>query len=89
MEDLAAPYDVSLPTISRHLKCLERAGLVAVTRDWRYRTRHLNVRPLADAFRWLAEDRVLWDDSFYWSEQILGPPEASGPSTAQRTRGSR
>jgi len=87
--ELAAPYDVSLPTISRHLKCLEHAGLVAVTRDWRYRTRHLNVRPLADAFGWLAEYRALWDDSFDRLEQILGTPSASGASMPRRPRRSR
>jgi DNA-binding transcriptional ArsR family regulator len=89
VEELAVPYDVSLPTISRHLKCLERAGLVAVTRDWRYRTRHLNVQPLADAFGWLADYRALWDDSFDRLEQILSHPSASGASTPRRPRRSR
>jgi DNA-binding transcriptional ArsR family regulator len=89
VEDLAAPYGVSLPTISRHLKCLERAGLVAVTRDWRYRTRHLNVRPLADAFGWLAQYRQLWDHSFDRLEQLLATPSTLDVSTARRPRSSR
>ncbi|MGA8303148.1 MAG: metalloregulator ArsR/SmtB family transcription factor [Thermoplasmata archaeon] len=87
--DLAAAYDVSLPTISRHLKCLERAGLVAVTREWRYRTRHLNVAPLADAFGWLAQYRAMWDDSFGRLEQVLGNPPVSGASAPRRPRRSR
>jgi DNA-binding transcriptional ArsR family regulator len=89
VEDLAAPYDVSLPTISRHLKCLERAGLVAVTRDWRYRTRHLNVQPLADAFGWLAPYRSLWDDSFDRLDRILRDPVAPVPATRRGARRSR
>ncbi|HTS33389.1 MAG TPA: metalloregulator ArsR/SmtB family transcription factor [Thermoplasmata archaeon] len=89
VEDLAAPYDVSLPTISRHLKRLEEAGLVAVTRDWRYRTRHLNVRPLADAFGWLAQYRAMWDDSFDRLEQVLVGPSTSGAAAPRAQRGSR
>lgn len=86
VEDLAAPYDVSLPTISRHLKYLERAGLVAVTRDWRYRMRHLNVRPLADAFGWLVQYRAMWDDSFDRLERILAEPPKLGRSMPRSRR---
>ncbi|HTZ62130.1 MAG TPA: metalloregulator ArsR/SmtB family transcription factor [Thermoplasmata archaeon] len=87
VEDLAAPYNVSLPTISRHLKRLEDAGLVAVTRDWRYRTRHLNVRPLADAFGWLAQYRAMWDDSFDRLERVLGSaPRSRAPAPPPRRR---
>ena len=89
VEALAAPYDVSLPTISRHLKCLERAGLVAVTRDWRYRTRHLNVRPLADAFGWFAAYRDLWSQSLDRLEPILRDGSTAGPPAGRDTRGSR
>jgi len=77
VQELAGPYGLSLPTISRHLRMLERAGLVSVTHEWRYRTRHLNVRPLAEAFGWLTQYRMLWEESFDRLEGVL--TEGSSP----------
>jgi DNA-binding transcriptional ArsR family regulator len=61
VNELARPFRVSLPTISRHLAVLESAGLVSVDREWRIRRRHINAGPLGAAFGWLTQYRVLWE----------------------------
>jgi DNA-binding transcriptional ArsR family regulator len=61
--DLAAPFRMSLPAVSKHVRVLERAGLVAREVDGRVHRCALDVRPLEDADRWLSRHRVLWEDS--------------------------
>ena len=61
---LAAPFAVSQPAISRHLKVLERAGLISRTRRATARLSHLEAAPLMDATVWLADYRGYWDDSY-------------------------
>jgi len=62
--ELAAPFDMSLPAISKHLKVLERAGLVARSRDAQSRPCRLVARPLEQASQWLERYRRFWEDSF-------------------------
>lgn len=62
--ELAAPFDVSLPAISRHLKILTRAGLIERTREAQIRPCMLNAAPLKDATEWLAHYRQHWEQSF-------------------------
>jgi len=59
--ELAAPFPVSLPAISRHLKVLERAGLIARERDAQYRPSTLRVEPLREATDWMAPYSALWE----------------------------
>ena len=61
VSDLNAPFAVSQPTISKHLKVLERAGLVERGRDSRWRPRTLRAAPLAQASEYLEKFRALWD----------------------------
>jgi DNA-binding transcriptional ArsR family regulator len=61
--DLAAPHDVSLPAISRHLRVLEEAGLLEQTPDGRVRRCALNARPLSAAFGWIVQYRLFWEDA--------------------------
>ena len=61
--DLAAPHDVSMPAISRHLRVLEDAGLLEQTPDGRVRRCALNARPLSAAFGWLVQYRLFWEDA--------------------------
>ena len=63
VNELVAPFGLSQPTISKHLKVLERAGLVSRGRDAQRRPVHLNAAPLADATRWLGDYRRFWDES--------------------------
>ncbi|WP_228771635.1 ArsR/SmtB family transcription factor [Actinokineospora iranica] len=64
VNDLAAPFAMSLPAVSKHLKVLERAGLITRGRDAQYRPCRLHADPLADAARWLDRYRVFWEASF-------------------------
>jgi DNA-binding transcriptional ArsR family regulator len=61
---LAAPFAMSLPAISRHLKVLERAGLIARGRAAQWRPCRLAPAPLKDAADWLAPYRRFWEESF-------------------------
>jgi DNA-binding transcriptional ArsR family regulator len=62
--ELAEPFDMSLPAISKHLKVLERAGLVARGREAQWRPCRLAAGPLKDAAEWLEHYRRFWEDSF-------------------------
>jgi DNA-binding transcriptional ArsR family regulator len=62
--ELAQPFDMSLPAVSKHLKVLERAGLVARAREAQWRPRRLEAAPLKDAADWLERYRRFWDESF-------------------------
>jgi DNA-binding transcriptional ArsR family regulator len=62
--ELAEPFTVSLPAISKHLKVLERAGLIVRGRTAQYRPCRLQPRPLGDAAGWLENYRTLWEGSF-------------------------
>jgi DNA-binding transcriptional ArsR family regulator len=63
VNELVAPFDLSQPTISKHLKVLERAGLVSRGREAQFRPVRLNAAPLAGAARWLGDYRRFWDES--------------------------
>jgi DNA-binding transcriptional ArsR family regulator len=61
--ELAAPFDISQPAISKHLKVLERAGLVTRSRAAQSRPCRLEIGPLKKAAKWIDAYRHLWDDS--------------------------
>jgi DNA-binding transcriptional ArsR family regulator len=62
--ELAAPFSVSQPAISRHLKVLERAGLISRRRRATARFSHLEAEPLRQATAWLARYQEYWDESY-------------------------
>ncbi|UYO00655.1 MAG: helix-turn-helix transcriptional regulator [Devosia sp.] len=62
--DLAKPFDMSQPAISKHLKVLEKAGLVSRGRDAQRRPVHLEAQPLAEATSWLIAYREYWSAQF-------------------------
>ncbi|MEX2206141.1 MAG: metalloregulator ArsR/SmtB family transcription factor [Myxococcota bacterium] len=62
--ELAAPFAMSLPAVSKHLKVLERAGLIARARDAQWRPSRLEAGPLRDASGWLESYRRHWEQSF-------------------------
>jgi DNA-binding transcriptional ArsR family regulator len=62
--ELARPFDMTLPAISKHLKVLERAGLIKRTRDAQKRPCHLQAEPLKEAAGWLEEYRRCWEERF-------------------------
>jgi DNA-binding transcriptional ArsR family regulator len=88
---LAAPFAVSQPAISRHLKVLERAGLVSRSRRATARLSHLEAGPLRDATEWLAGYREFWDESFERLDARLATLQSSGgrpPAIADQHEGS-
>jgi DNA-binding transcriptional ArsR family regulator len=68
---LAAPFPVSQPAISRHLKVLEQAGLISRTRRATARLSHLQAEPLRDASDWLARYQAFWDESHARLDALL------------------
>lgn len=62
VSELAEPFDMSFPAVSKHLKVLERAGLVEKGRMAQFRPRRLKPDPLRDLAAWLEEYRQYWDD---------------------------
>ena len=62
--ELAAPFKMSLPAISKHLKVLERCGLIARSREAQWRPCHLEAKPLKEAIDWLEHYRQFWEQSF-------------------------
>ena len=61
---LAEPFDLSLPTISKHLKVLERAGLVTRAREAQFRPVQIRAKPLREAADWIGVYRELWERRF-------------------------
>ena len=64
VNDLVAPFDLAQPTISRHLKVLEAAGLVSRGRDKQRRPVRLNAAPLAEVAAWIDQYRAFWEASY-------------------------
>ncbi len=71
VNDLAAPFKMSLPAVSKHLKVLERAGLILRGRDAQWRPCRLNAEPMKQATGWLEEYRRYWEGSFDRLEDYL------------------
>jgi len=69
--ELAEPFDMSQPAISKHLKVLERAGLVVPGQDAQRRPRKLNARPLSDASSWIETYRKHWEAAFARLDVVL------------------
>ncbi|HTE53491.1 MAG TPA: metalloregulator ArsR/SmtB family transcription factor [Kofleriaceae bacterium] len=62
--ELARPFDLRLPTVSKHLKVLQRAGLVTQSRDAQWRPCRLEAKPLEEVARWAEAFRAHWEDQF-------------------------
>jgi DNA-binding transcriptional ArsR family regulator len=71
VRDLAAPFPMSQPAISRHLKVLESAGLISRSRQATARLSHLEAEPLRDATEWLARYQAYWDERFEQLDELL------------------
>jgi len=69
--ELAEPFAMSQPAISKHLKVLERAGLISRSRDAQRRPRRLEAKPLAEATGWLENYRRFWEGSFERLDELL------------------
>jgi DNA-binding transcriptional ArsR family regulator len=93
--ELVAPFNVSQPAISRHLKVLERAGLITRKRKATARLSHLEAEPLKEATVWLAGYRDYWEQSYERLDELLtalsqertdpSPSPAAGSDTTGRS----
>jgi DNA-binding transcriptional ArsR family regulator len=87
--ELAAPFAISQPAISKHLKILERAGLVTVGQDAQRRPRRFDGKPLAEASAWLERYRAAWEASFRRLDAVLEDLQRTTPPSARTRRRKR
>lgn len=90
--ELAAPFHMSQPAVSRHLKVLENAGLISRTRRATARLSHLQAEPLREVTTWLSRYQRFWDESHERLDDLLaalqaGQDEAAGPGPAATQEG--
>jgi DNA-binding transcriptional ArsR family regulator len=69
--ELAEPFAMSQPAVSKHLKVLERAGLISRGRDAQRRPRRLEAKPLAEANEWLEHYREIWEGNYQRLDAVL------------------
>jgi DNA-binding transcriptional ArsR family regulator len=74
--ELAGPFAMSQPAISKHLKVLERAGLITRGRDAQRRPCRIRARPLAEANKWIEKYRQFWEESFGRLDDLLDEMKA-------------
>ena len=86
VNELAEPFDMTQPAISKHLKVLERAGLITRDRDAQRRPSRLEPRRLAEASAWLGQYRQFWEASFARLDTVL---EELKPRKARREKPTR
>lgn len=82
--ELAEPFDMSLPAVSKHLKVLERAGLIARGREAQWRPCRLQAEPLRDAARWIEEYRRHWERSLERLDDYLHQLHAKSRTRKRR-----
>src|ERR1700721_3945394 len=86
--ELAAPFEMSMPAVSRHLKVLEKAGLIARGREAQWRPCKLKAEPLKQAADWLDEYRRFWEESFDRLDDYLKTLQAKEGRDGRKKKGS-
>jgi DNA-binding transcriptional ArsR family regulator len=92
VSELAEPFAISQPAISKHLKLLERARLISVGQDAQRRPRRLDGKPLAEASAWLEQYRDIWEANFERLDRLLAEmqrPAAGAKRARKRQRRQR
>lgn len=79
--ELAEPFAMSMPAISKHLKVLEKAGLVSRSRDAQRRPVRLEAAPIEEANEWTERYRQFWDDSYDALDDVLATLHHATPQT--------
>ena len=87
--ELAKPFDMSQPAISKHLKVLEQAGLISRGRDAQRRPCRLEGQVLADAIGWLDHYRAVWEENFRRLDALLEEMKAREKKKTRRGKSSR
>ena len=88
VNELRAPFAVSQPAISQHLKVLERAGLISRSRQGTARLSHLEAEPLKEAVTWLGRYREYWEESYERLDELLGAIQEQRSGRTGRGRSS-
>ena len=78
VSELAEPFEMSLPAVSKHLKVLEQAGLITRGRDAQWRPCRLEVEPLKDVDAWMSPYRQFWEESFDQLDDYLQELQGKG-----------
>jgi DNA-binding transcriptional ArsR family regulator len=84
--ELAEPFAISQPAISKHLKILERAGLITVGQDAQRRPRRFEGKPLAEASAWLERYRASWEANFERLDGVLEQLQRTTSASARTRR---
>jgi DNA-binding transcriptional ArsR family regulator len=79
--ELAEPFAMSQPAISKHLKVLERAGLISRGQDRQRRPRRLEAKPLREATEWMEKYRQFWEGNFRRLDALLQEMQTEGPKS--------
>jgi DNA-binding transcriptional ArsR family regulator len=87
--ELAEPFEMSQPAISKHLKVLERAGLISRGRDAQRRPRRLEAQPLAEVTEWLEAYRRFWERRYERLDTLLEEMKSATHAKPRRRRASR
>jgi len=86
VNELAEPFDMSQPAISKHLKMLERAGLVSRGRDAQRRPCRLEAQPLEAAYLWIERYRQMWDMNFERLDTLLDELKSANTPSKRRSK---
>jgi len=84
--ELAEPFAMSQPAISKHLKVLERAGLISQGRQAQRRPRRIEAKPLAEATEWLERYRRIWEKNFQRLDALLEQLQTAEPKPHEKNR---
>ena len=84
--ELAQPFDMSQPAISKHLRVLERAGLITRGRDGQRRPCRIEAKPLAEANRWIENYRKVWEANFQRLDALLDEMKTDHKSKHGRSK---
>jgi len=84
--ELAAPFRMSQPAISKHLKVLETAGLISAGHEANRRPRKIEGRPMKEAVAWLEEYRMFWERRYQALDELLVQMQATPPKSKRKRR---
>jgi DNA-binding transcriptional ArsR family regulator len=80
--EIAEPFEMSLPAVSKHLKVLERAGLITRSREAQWRPCRISPEPLKDVAAWVEDYRAIWEQRFDRLEEYLRELKAKGSESS-------
>ena len=89
VSQIAEPFDMTLPAISKHLRVLQKAGLISQGREAQWRPCRLEAAPLKEASRWMEKYRVYWEQSFDRLDEMLESEKAKGRKRDKRSKHKR